>query len=87
VKFEKGRSGNPGGRPRGHVEIRDLARRHTAVALEALVDVATNGKNENARAAAANALLDRAWGRPVTSTTAENERPVVVCIAPEDRNL
>ena len=41
-----------------------LARRHTAGALATLIEIARGGANESARVAAANALLDRAWGKP-----------------------
>lgn len=44
--------------------LSDLARLHTSVALTALVDIAKKGESESARVAAANALLDRAYGKP-----------------------
>ncbi|MDA8048508.1 MAG: DUF5681 domain-containing protein [Rhodospirillales bacterium] len=62
--FRKGQSGNPGGRPKTAEGIRVLARRHTAGALATLIEIAKGGANESARVAAANALLDRAWGKP-----------------------
>jgi hypothetical protein len=37
MRFEKGQSGNPGGRPQRHGDIRELARRHTGAALATLV--------------------------------------------------
>jgi hypothetical protein len=64
MRFEKGQSGNPGGRPKGHGDIRQLARRHTAAAIATLVKICQNGENEGARVAAATAILDRGWGKP-----------------------
>ncbi|PSJ60759.1 hypothetical protein [Pseudaminobacter soli (ex Li et al. 2025)] len=44
--------------------LSDLARAHTSTALQVLVNVAKDGESESARVAAANALLDRAYGKP-----------------------
>lgn len=44
--------------------LSDLAKAHTATALQVLVDVAKKGESESARVAAANAILDRAYGKP-----------------------
>lgn len=62
--FQKGQSGNPRGRPKQSGEMRALARRHTASALATLIEIALRGSSESARVAAANALLDRGWGKP-----------------------
>jgi hypothetical protein len=58
--------------------LSDLARKHTAVALKALVDVATKSESDSARVAAANALLDRAYGKPSQSheLTGSNGGPI-----------
>jgi len=46
-------------------EIRSLARAHTAKALNVLVGIMNQSKAPHAaRVAAANAVLDRAWGKP-----------------------
>ena len=62
-KFQPGRSGNPGGRPKVVGEVRDLARQHTPTAIKTLVDICANGQSEAARVAASQALLDRGWGK------------------------
>ena len=46
-------------------EIRSLARSHTRTALNVLVGVMrSNDATAAARIAAANAILDRGWGKP-----------------------
>lgn len=63
--FKKGKSGNPAGRPKVIGELRDLAREHTMPALQTLIDVAANkGEAGSARVSAANAILDRGYGKP-----------------------
>jgi len=63
--WPKGVSGNPGGRPKEVGHVRELARQHTETAIRTLVEIATDpGQPGRARVAAAEAILDRAWGRP-----------------------
>lgn len=64
--FPAGMSGNPGGRPKVIAEVRDLARQHTRKAIQTLVKVMQLGESDSARVAAANALLDRGYGKPRT---------------------
>ena len=62
--WRPGQSGNPGGRPKVSAEIRDLARDHGAKAIERLVALMYS-KNESVAIRAAEALLDRGYGRPM----------------------
>lgn len=41
-----------------------MARMHTDVAINALVQIAREGESEAARVSAAVAILDRAYGKP-----------------------
>lgn len=55
------------------VEIRSLARSHTAEAMETLVKIMRDSDVvANARVAAANSLLDRGWGKPEQKLEAEH---------------
>ena len=63
--FQPGQSGNPGGRPKDISIVRDLARTHTSDAIQTLVSIMRDGRKEAARVAAAQAILDRGWGKAV----------------------
>ena len=66
--FKPGQSGNPGGRKKGLPELEALARSHTAAAIQALVDALTDPR---LKVHAAEALLDRGYGRPTQRIDAQ----------------
>jgi hypothetical protein len=72
MPFEKGQSGNPGGRPKVIAEVKELSRAHTGAAIETLASIMSNPKAAPAaRVSAANALLDRGYGKPQQHITGE----------------
>jgi hypothetical protein len=65
MRFAKGQSGNPGGRPRVVGEVRELARQHGPAAIEALATIMDDPESAPAaKIAAATVLLDRGYGKP-----------------------
>ena len=62
-QFAPGQSGNPGGRPKDEHRVAELARSHTLEAIDTLVELMRDGKDERMRGTAAQALLDRGWGK------------------------
>lgn len=68
MKFQKGQSGNPGGRPKEIADVRELARQHTKAAIEKLAEW-MGSDNPKASVAACVALLNRGHGMPAQSVT------------------
>ena len=70
--FKPGKSGNPGGRPKGLTEMRLAAREHTIEALGILTAIMRSRKaTATARVRAVSELLDRAWGKPMQELVVE----------------
>jgi Family of unknown function (DUF5681) len=65
ARFQKGVSGNPGGRPKIKVDMRERVRVHAGAAIDTLLAVMHDSKAPSAaRVSAAIAILDRGYGRP-----------------------
>ena len=66
--------------------LSDIAKVHAEDALATLADVARSGRTDAARVAAANALLDRGYGKPVPQGEPETTElpPLVIQIVDED---
>jgi hypothetical protein len=90
TSFKPGQSGNPGGRPKGFAEVAELARSHAPAAITALVDIVSSAESPPAaRVGAANALLDRGFGKPSSAVAIggdpDGEPIKVQDLTPEDR--
>ena len=62
-QFAPGQSSSPGGRQKDEHRVAELARSYTAEAINTLVELMRDSKNERIRGTAAQALLDRGWGK------------------------
>ena len=72
-QFAPGQSGNPGGRPKDEHRVAELARSYTVEAIDTLVELMRDGKDERVRGTAAQALLDRGWGKAKVEVVAGAE--------------
>ena len=72
MAWVKGQSGNKFGRPKSNLELKELARASSGSAIQTLVRIMENEEEQSsARITAANALLDRGYGRPTQGIAAE----------------
>jgi hypothetical protein len=86
--WQPGQSGNPHGRPKVEGEIRELARTYGPEALAKLVTLMRSGETQRIQSEAAQALLDRGYGRApqgleleITAKLAPNTDPAPVTAA------
>ena len=49
--------------PKAPADLRSLARAHTELSVQTLAGIARSSRSDQARVSAAQALLDRGWGR------------------------
>lgn len=77
MPFEKGASGNPGGRPKKGNPAQMAARKYMEPAIQKLVEALSDDKTEN-RIKAAEALLNRGFGKPTEfhEITGEDGGPI-----------
>jgi uncharacterized protein DUF5681 len=81
--FKPGQSGNPNGRPKENSEVKALARKHTKLSIETLVEIAQGGHKDAARVAAASALLDRGYGKSSQHVEGDISQHHVISSQPE----
>jgi hypothetical protein len=77
MTFKKGQSGNPGGRPKAEREVTELARDGSPRAIGRLIEL-VESEDPRAAIAAANAVLDRAYGKPTQPISGDEDRPPVI---------
>jgi hypothetical protein len=73
--FMPGKSGNPGGRPKAAFDVQALARQHTEQAVRTLVEAL---RDPRLKVQAAQALLDRGWGRPPQTIQTEGQTSIAL---------
>lgn len=88
MKFEKGQSGNPGGRPKVVGPLRDLAREHTESAVNTLISIMASAEQPPAaRVAAAKEILDRGYGKAPQPMDGDGEGGAIKLIQTIERRV
>jgi len=74
-RFEKGKSGNPGGRPKDNERVKLLCQALTEEAIGTLALWMREGEGKVA-VSAATAILDRGWGKPTQAISGPDGGPI-----------
>ena len=86
-QFLKGHSGNAGGRPKDEHKVAELARSFTTEAIDTLVELMRSGKDERVRGTAAQALLDRGWGKPKVEVVTDEKQDYISALRAVNERL
>lgn len=86
-QFRTGHSGNAGGRPKDEHRVAELARSYTTEAIDTLVALMRSGKDERVRGTAAQALLDRGWGKPKVEVVTDEKQDYVAALRAVNERL
>ena len=86
-QFIAGHSGNAGGRPKDEHKVAELARTYTIEAIDTLVHLMRNGKDERVRGTAAQALLDRGWGKAKVEVVTEGKQDYISALMAVNERL
>ena len=86
-RYRKGFSGNAGGRPKDEYKVAELARSYTTEAIDSLVALMRTAKDERVRGTAAQALLDRGWGKPKVEVVTEEKQDYIAALKAVNERL
>ena len=70
----------PGQMTKAPADLRSLARSHTELSIQTLAGIARNSTSDQARVSAAQALLDRGWGKAAQVHSGEDGGDIQVVI-------
>ena len=86
-QYTSGYSGNAGGRPKDEYKVAELARSYTTEAINTLVYLMRDGKDERVRGTAAQALLDRGWGKAKVEVVTEGKQDYIAALLAVNKRL
>lgn len=75
MPWVKGQSGNPGGRPKGEMEVIQLAREASPRAIGRLIEL-VESKDERVAIAASTAVIERGFGKPTQPLAGDPDNPL-----------
>lgn len=74
--FKKGQSGNPGGRPKAIKDLQAVAREHSPKAFARVLSL-IDSDDARVSLAAAQEVLNRAWGKPAQAITGADGKDLI----------